>query len=240
MNIPMNTPHTSPPMHASMHASMHTRPVRAWLKTAQKTAQKTALWTALLVVASALALAPEAHAQRQAPDDASADGVAWTWSTDMPTRGVTLEVSALWPLYPGGLFLGRAALPVAPHGELLLGVQGRLPEARQDEGTFQNIDAQVGWRHALPWGLHVDGLLNVGWGSIRGSTLDGQDYDSLDVEVMALAGWRLRFGRAHLLLQPIGLGMVVFKSHPWPIRGQGSPRVEGPIYVGNVLLGWTF
>lgn len=164
---------------------------------------------------------------------------AQEFSTDAPTDGVTIETSVLWPFFPGNLYMLRAAVPVG-RGELLVGAQGRIPEQRPEEGKFNNLDVQLGWRQNLAYGLHIDGLLNLGWGHIEDSTIDGKDYDSFDGEVMAVAGWRISFGPAHLLLQPVGFGYVFYKSNPWPIEGEGKPAQEGPIYVGNVVAGWHF
>lgn len=151
-----------------------------------------------------------------------------------------VELSALWPIYPGNFSQLRAYLPLGLEaGGLLVGGQARLPEFRGDEGDFNNIDAQVGWRQHLWSGLHIDGLLNAGLGRVRDSTIDGLDYNSFDIEVMALMGWRQQLGPAYLVFQPLGFAAVVYKSNPWPIRGQGRPTTEGPIYVGNILLGLT-
>lgn len=54
---------------------------------------------------------------------------------------------------------------------------------------------------------------------------------------MALVGYRIDVGPAYVSLQPLGVSAVVYKSNPWPIVGEGTPDTEGPIYVGNVLVG---
>jgi hypothetical protein len=53
-------------------------------------------------------------------------------------------------------------------------------------------------------------------------------------------GWRFEVGPVYALLQPIGIGAVVYRSNPWEIVGEGRRTSEPPIYVGNVLLGMQF
>lgn len=195
-----------------------------------------ALFVTLGLTASGVARADAPEERLLSPNE-----LRWDFSTDAPREGVGLETSLLWPIYPGTFFQLRATIPVWPgHGELLVGAQGRLPEDRPDEGRFHNLDAQLGWRQHFGWGLHLDALLNVGWGRVSNSTIDGRDYDSLDVELMAVGGWRFGLGPLYVAIQPLGVAAVVHKTNPWPIRGQGSPRFEGPIYVGNILLGLQF
>jgi hypothetical protein len=182
-------------------------------------------------------------ARADAPEERllSPSELRWDFSTDAPREGIGLETSLLWPIYPGTFFQLRATIPVWPgHGELLVGAQGRLPEDRPDEGRFHNLDAQLGWRQYFAWGLHLDAIVNAGWGRVSNSTITGQDYDSFDLEAMAVAGWRYSVGPLYAAIQPLGIAAVVYKSNPWPIRGEGSPRTEGPIYVGNILFGVLF
>ena len=181
--------------------------------------------------------------EARAPDERllGPDALRWEFATDAPHEGVGLETSVLWPFYPGNFFLLRATVPVWPgHGELLVGAQGRIPEERPDEGRFHNLDLHLGWRQHFGWGFHLDAMLNAGWGRVSNSTIDGRDYDSFDLELMAVAGWRFSVGPLYALIQPLGIGAVVYKSNPWPIRGQGSPSAEAPIYVGNVMFGVLF
>lgn len=166
---------------------------------------------------------------------------AWI-STSGPdeTLDVDLETSVLWPVFPGLFFQLRTALPATDSAQIIVGAQWKLPEDRADEGEFSHVDATLGWRQYLWKGLHVDGLAAVGWGRLRDSTLDGRDYDSLDVELSALLGYRIDLRDVYVLLQPVGIAGVVYRSNPWPIRGEGTPRTEGPIYMGNVLVGLHF
>ncbi len=91
------------------------------------------------------------------------------------------------------------------------------------------------------YGLHIDGIFNLGYGRLRDSFLDGADYDSFDAEFMLTAGWRFGVGPLYMAIQPVGIANVFYRSNPWPIEGRaGRPRTEGPIYVGNVLLGVQF
>jgi hypothetical protein len=83
-------------------------------------------------------------------------------------------------------------------------------------------------------------MTNVGVGRLRGSVVDGKDYDSFDVELLAVAGWRFEIGSVYALVQPLGIGAVVYRSNPWAIVGQGRRTTEPPIFVGNVVLGWQF
>jgi hypothetical protein len=157
-------------------------------------------------------------------------------------QGVGVETSALWPLFPGNLFQLRAALPVAfgGRGQLLLGVQAHVPHSRPEEGRFSSLAAHVGGRGYLWKGLHVEALTNVGLGRLRGSVVDGQNYSSLDVELMGLAGWRLEVGPLYALVQPLGIAAVIYRSNPWAIQGEGRRTSEPPIYVGNITLGVQF
>lgn len=201
--------------------------------------------SASVVIAAILAGATPAEAQERS--EPSADAVAEQaptaaaevdpWGRDQE-HGV--ETSVFWPIYPGLFFQlrGHVDTPVAGGG-LLVGTQFRVPQFRETEGTFNNVDAQVGWRQHVWYGLHTDVLGNVGWGRLRDSTQDGQDYDSLDVEIQALLGWRQDLGRAYVVVQPLGLASVVYRSNPWPIAGEGVRRTEPPIYIGNILVGVT-
>jgi hypothetical protein len=99
------------------------------------------------------------------------------------------------------------------------------------------VNLHLGWRQNLGLGFHADAKINAGWGHIEDSAIDVHDCDSFDVELMAAAGWRVSCNGLHLLLQPAGFGYVAYKSDPWPIEGQGTPRTEGPFYVGNVIAG---
>lgn len=154
-------------------------------------------------------------------------------------QGVGVETSVLWPLYPGHLYHLRASVPDAGdgRGQLLLGTQWHLPHARVEEGRFSSISVQGGFRGYLWKGLLGDALTNVGVGRLRESVTDGNDYNSLDVELMALLGWRFEAGPVYLLLQPLGAGAVVYRSNPWEIVGEGRRTTEPPIFVGNVVLG---
>jgi hypothetical protein len=160
------------------------------------------------------------------------------WLRD-PGRGV--ETSVLWPVYPGLFFQLRTQLgtPV-PGGAVMLGTQLRVPTYRETEGTFSNTDLVAGWRQLTWLGLHVEGNAAVGWGRLRDSTRTGLDYDSLDVELQALVGWRQEVGRFYGVLQPVGLAAVVYRSNPWPVAGEGVRRSEPPIYMGNVVVGVSF
>lgn len=194
---------------------------------------------AIWLFASTLAATPT-HAPPTTPS-AEASPPRFSASGHRVGDGVELETSLLWPAFPGLLFQLKSAIPVTRRGHLLVGVQFALPEDREDEGEFSNVAVNLGWRQYLWKGLHVDGLVNSGYGRLRDNVIDGRDYDSFDVELMALAGWRFELGRVYALVQPLGLGGVVYKSDPWPIRGRdGRPRTEGPIYVGNLLLGFQF
>jgi hypothetical protein len=154
-------------------------------------------------------------------------------------RGVGIETSLLWPLFPGYLFQLRASVPVAldGRGQLLLGAQGHVPHSRSEEGRFSTLAAHLGFRTYLWKGLHVDAMTNLGVGRLRGSVVDGRDYDSFDVELLATAGWRFEAGPVYALVQPLGLGAVVYRSNPWAIVGEGRKTSEPPIYIGNVVLG---
>ncbi len=161
---------------------------------------------------------------------------------DRVGRGVGVETSALWPFYPGYLFQVRATVPVAldGRGQLLLGAQGHVPHTRTEEGRFSTLAAHLGFRTYLWKGLHVDAMTNLGIGRLRGSVVDGKDYDSLDLELLATLGWRIEVGPVYALVQPLGIGAVVYRSNPWEIVGEGRRTTEPPIYVGNVVLGLQF
>jgi hypothetical protein len=157
-------------------------------------------------------------------------------------QGIGLETSLLWPIYPGYLFHLRATVPVAfdGRGQLLLGAQGHIPHDRAAEGRFSTLAAHIGFRTYLWKGLHIDAMTNLGVGRIRGSVVDGKDYDSFDAELLAVAGWRFEAGPVYALVQPLGIGAVVYRSNPWEIVGEGRKTTEPPIFVGNVLLGMQF
>jgi hypothetical protein len=161
---------------------------------------------------------------------------------DRVGQGIGAETSLLWPFFPGSLFQLRAAIPVAfeGRGQLLLGAQGHIPHTRSEEGRFSTLAAHLGFRTYLWKGLHVDAMTNLGIGRLRGSVVDGKDYDSFDAELLACAGWRFEAGPVYALLQPLGIGAVVYRSNPWAIVGEGRRATEPPIFVGNVLLGMQF
>ncbi len=164
----------------------------------------------------------------------------WRFSLDAPRR-VGIETSLLWPAYPGLFFHLKSTVPIhQARGEVLLGAQGRVPQVRPEEGTFSNLDAVLGWRQYAVHGIHFDVMLNMGWGRLRDSTANGRDYDSFDIELMAVAGWRFGVGPLYFAIQPLGISNVLNRTNPWPIEGRGTPRTEGPIYVGNVLFGVQF
>jgi len=204
---------------------------------------------------TATAAEPEAKASAASLDDTSSDAVRtgeprserkaarkakWRFSLDAPRR-VGIETSVLWPAYPGLFFHLKSTVPIhKARGEVLLGAQGRIPQFRAEEGTFSNLDAVLGWRQYAIYGLHFDVMFNLGWGRLRDSTTNGRDYDSFDMELMAVAGWRFGVGPLYFAIQPLGISNVLNRTNPWPIEGRGTPRTEGPIYVGNVLFGLQF
>lgn len=160
-------------------------------------------------------------------------------SADRAARSVGVETTVLWPFFPGNLFQLRATVPVAfeGRGQLLLGVQGHVPHSRSEEGRFSSLAAHIGFRAYLWKGLHVDAMTNLGVGRLEGSVVDGRDYSSFDVELLATAGWRFEVGPAYALVQPLGIGAVVYRSNPWAIVGEGRKTTEPPIYIGNLVLG---
>ncbi|HKJ85700.1 MAG TPA: hypothetical protein VKA06_06470 [Spirochaetia bacterium] len=94
------------------------------------------------------------------------------FSVDMPDNGVTIETSILWPIYPGRLVLVRAALPATDTGQALVGIQGRLPEFREAEGTFHNVNLHLGWRQHV--GMKAEADRGAGNAENRGAILRGQ------------------------------------------------------------------
>ena len=158
---------------------------------------------------------------------------------DRVGRGIGIETSLMWPLFPGFLFQLRTAIPIAFDGraQLIAGAQGHIPHDRAEEGRFMSLAGQVGLRGYLWKGLHVDALSTAGVGRLEGSVVDGKTYNSLDVELMALVGWRFEAGPVYALLQPVGISSVVYRSNPWEIVGQGRRTSEPPIYIANVIVG---
>jgi hypothetical protein len=152
---------------------------------------------------------------------------------------VGAETSLLWPIFPGNLFLLRASVDTPTGGDILAGVQFHVPHDREEEGRFSSAAVHLGWRQWVRWGLHVDAVVNAGRGRLENSPYTGQNYSSFDVELMLTAGWSPRFGRFYMSIDPLGISGVIYKSNPWPIDGEVARR-EGPIYVGNVMLGWYF
>lgn len=178
-----------------------------------------------------------------APDLATpTDPPFFSFLGDRVGKGIGVETSLMWPLFPGYLFQLRTAIPVAydGRGQLVIGAQGHIPHDRSEEGRFMSLAGQVGLRGYLWKGLHVDALTTVGVGRIENSVDDGKTYNSLDVELMALLGWRFEAGPVYALLQPVGISSVVYRSNPWVIVGQGRQTSEAPIYIANVHLGAQF
>jgi hypothetical protein len=196
----------------------------------------------LLLTVACWSVCAVASAQSPAPDSDTTEPPLFSVSGHRVGAGMGVETSALWPFFPGYLFQVRATVPVAfgGRGQLLLGAQGHIPHTRTEEGEFSTIAAHLGFRAYLWKGLHVDAMTNVGVGRLRGSVVDGKDYDSFDVELLAVAGWRFEIGSVYALVQPLGIGAVVYRSNPWAIVGQGRRTTEPPIFVGNVVLGWQF
>lgn len=170
-----------------------------------------------------------------APITVQADGFAM----GRPDGDVGVEASLLWPIFPGNLFLLRTAIDTPTSGDILAGIQFHVPHDREDEGRFSSAAAHIGWRQWIRWGLHIDAVVNAGRGRLQNSPYTGDDYSSFDVELMLTAGWSPRFGRFYMSIDPLGISGVIYKSNPWPIDGETARR-EGPIYVGNITLGWYF
>jgi len=183
-----------------------------------------------------------ALAQSATQDTDATDPPLFSLSADRAAHGVGVETSVLWPFFPGYLLQARATLPLAfaGRGQLLLGAQGHIPHARSAEGRFSSLAAHIGFRAYLWKGLHVDVMSNLGIGRLEGSVVDGKDYSSFDLELLANIGWRFEVGPVYALVQPLGLGAVVYRSHPWAIVGEGRKTTEPPIFIGNVLLGAQF
>jgi hypothetical protein len=112
-----------------------------------------------------------------------------------------------------------------------------VPHTRSEEGRFSTLAAHLGFRTYLWKGLHVDAVTNLGVGRLVNSVVDGKSYDSFDAELLATAGWRFDVGPAYALVQPLGIGAVVYRSNPWEVVGEGRKTTEPPIFVGNVVLG---
>jgi hypothetical protein len=183
-----------------------------------------------------------ALAQSATPEAGSAEPPLFSWSADRAAQGVGVETTLLWPFFPGYLLQVRAAVPIAfgGRGQLLLGAQGHIPHDRAEEGRFSSLSAHIGFRTYLWKGLHLDVMSNLGIGRLDGSVVDGQDYSSFDLELLANVGWRFEVGPVYALVQPLGLGAVVYRSNPWAIVGEGRKTSEPPIFIGNVLLGFQF
>jgi hypothetical protein len=197
----------------------------------------TTLVTALVLLA--VVSPKEARADDDAPNDHASEP---RLSVDggRAHRGIGVETSALFPFFPGLLFQLRAAVPTVARGQVVLGIQTQAPTRRAEEGRFATFSGTVGYRQYAWKGLHLDALVHGGWGGLRGSVVDGRDYDSFDLEVMALVGYRVDVGPAYALLQPLGTAAVVYRSNPWPIVGEGTRVSEPPIFVANVLVGVQF
>jgi hypothetical protein len=185
---------------------------------------------------------PAAPSVSPPPQETTAEPPFFSLVGDRVGRGIGVETSLMWPLFPGSLFQLRTAIPVAFDGraQLVVGAQGHIPHDRPAEGRFMSLAGQVGLRGYLWKGLHLDALSTVGVGRLEGSVVDGQTYNSLDVELMALVGWRFEAGPVYALLQPVGISSVVYRSNPWEIVGQGRRTSEPPIYIANVILGAQF
>jgi hypothetical protein len=196
----------------------------------------------LLLILTCWSVSVTARAQSPATDSDATEPPLFSASGHRVGAGIGVETSALWPIFPGYLFQLRATVPVAfgGRGQLLLGAQGHIPHTRDEEGEFSTIAAHLGFRAYLWKGLHVDLMTNLGVGLLRGSVVDGKDYASFDAELLAVAGWRFEVGGFYALVQPLGLGAVVYRSNPWAIVGQGRRTSEPPIFIGNVALGWQF
>lgn len=197
------------------------------------------LLAALACSAPAAASPDTGSAAASTPEPATKEPPVLSVDGARAAQGIGVETSALWPFFPGSLFQLRAAIPVAleGHGQLLIGAQGHVPHTRSEEGRFSTLAAHLGFRTYLWKGLHVDAMTNLGVGRLRKSVVDGRDYDSFDVELLATAGWRFDVGPAYALVQPLGIGAVVYRSNPWEIVGEGRKTTEPPIFVGNVVLG---
>ncbi len=155
---------------------------------------------------------------------------------------VLIETSVLWPaMFGGRLYTGRVMVPLFERGtfrgQLLTGIQFRLPEVRPDEGTFSEVSARVGWRQYFIQGLHGEVSMGLGVGMTRNAAFDGRNANSLDLEAVATMGYELRIWRFGLVLQPLGIGQIVAKSNPVP-RADGSTS-EAPFYIGNLLLNFS-
>lgn len=210
-------------------------------------------WSGLLLLLCVCAV-PSAHADaptRVPSTEVSASEASSRHDHELPLfsatghrvgLGVGVETSALWPIFPGNLLQLRAAIPVAWDGrmQLLAGLQGHVPHMRNTEGKFSSLAAHLGVRLYIWKGLHADVMTTLGMGSLRGSVVDGRDYDSFDVEVMGLVGWRFEVGPVYGLVQPLGIASVVYRSNPWAIAGEGRRTTEPPIYVGNIAVGVQF
>jgi hypothetical protein len=202
-----------------------------------------------LILLSCLIIAPAAYAQspddgggRASPSIAPSEPPLLSVAGDRVGKGTGVETTVLWPVFPGNLFQLRVTIPVAlqGRGQLLVGAQGHIPHSRSAEGRFSSLAAHIGFRTYLWKGFHIDAMTNLGIGRLRGSVVDGKDYDSFDAELMATIGWRIEAGPVYALLQPLGIGAVVYRSNPWAIVGEGRRTSEPPIFIGNVVVGVQF
>lgn len=171
----------------------------------------------------------------------SADALELVKPVDHQTT-VLIETSVLWPaMFGGRLYTGRVMVPLFERGtfrgQLLTGIQFRLPEVRPDEGTFSEVSGRLGWRQYFIQGLHAEALVGLGVGMTRNAVFDGRNSNSLDLEVVAAIGYEIRLWRFGLVIQPLGVGQVLAKSNPVP-RADGSTN-EVPVYIGNVLLNFS-
>ena len=198
----------------------------------------------LLFALACWSVSPNALAQPPAQVDPASDGGSTSLRLlsavgERVGHGVGVETSVLWPVYPGSHYLLRASIPVARdgRGQLLAGTQFHVPHTRSDEGRFSAVAAHLGYRTYLWKGLQGDAMANAGVGQLRDSVVDGEDYVSFDVDLQAVVGWRFDVGPVYVLVQPLGIGAVVYRSNPWEIVGEGRRTTEPPFYVGNVMLG---
>lgn len=156
------------------------------------------------------------------------------------------EVNALWPIFPGNIYSARVLRQVYQNdktgGDVYLGFAHRPFEFRAEEGNFSNSAVVFGYRQYLWKGLNAEFYNAIGPGRIRRSVVNGQDYNSIDYEIAALAGYRLQFlthkrTSLYLNLMPVGIAYVAYQSNPHPIVGQTDER---PIYFGKIQLGIRF
>jgi hypothetical protein len=109
-------------------------------------------------------------------------------------------------------------------------------ESFNEDGTYSAYMASVGYRQYLWKGLHLESVINFGYGGNRENKLDGKDYEAFLVFNQNFIGYKFNVMNREkfnlFIIGQGGFGYVPVNTNQWPRSGDSSIYGLGDLKVG--------